>query len=217
MLTHLFFHRTLRGLGWGWGRTRYQALSYVLPVAYAAPVYLLVWLTGLGGFQESPVTNVLLLISVGTLFSVFSGLGEEIGWRGFLVPRLATVMSLPKVSFFSGFIWFAWHVPLILGAGYEAGAPAWYSMICFGVMAIGISFAFTWLRLASGSLWTAAILHGTHNLFIQGFFDASTADTGPTEYITGEFGIGLAITAIVVAVVFHRKGDPRPVEASATG
>jgi membrane protease YdiL (CAAX protease family) len=72
------------------------------------------------------------------------------------------------------------------------------------VLVIGISFAFAWLRLKSGSVWTAAILHASHNIFTQSIFDQLTRDTGFTTYITTEFGIGMAATAAIVAVVFWR-------------
>jgi len=56
-----------------------------------------------------------------------------------------------------------------------------------------------------GSLWTAAILHASHNIFIQGIFDPLTRDTGFTTYITTEFGVGLAVAAIIIAVIFRRQ------------
>jgi hypothetical protein len=61
------------------------------------------------------------------------------------------------------------------------------------------------MRLRSGSLWTGAFLHASHNLFIQGFFTPLTTDTGPTEYVIDEFGCALALTALLVAVVFWRR------------
>jgi membrane protease YdiL (CAAX protease family) len=72
-------------------------------------------------------------------------------------------------------------------------------------MVIGISFAFAWLRLKSGSLWTAVLLHASHNLFIQGIFTPLTQDSGPTMYWIDEFGIGLALGAVVVAYLFWRR------------
>jgi hypothetical protein len=48
-------------------------------------------------------------------------------------------------------------------------------------------------------------LHTTHNIFIQGVFDRLTGNTDITPYITGEFGVGLAITSLILAYVFWRK------------
>jgi protein-S-isoprenylcysteine O-methyltransferase Ste14 len=75
----------------------------------------------------------------------------------------------------------------------------------FAVMVLGISFAFAWLRLKSGSLWTAALLHASHNLFVQGIFTPLTTETSLTPYIIDEFGIGLALAGLVVALIFWRR------------
>lgn len=50
--TLLINRRSLRRLGWGWGKTRYQALSFVLPIAYSLVAYGVVWLSGLGGISK---------------------------------------------------------------------------------------------------------------------------------------------------------------------
>lgn len=225
LLTRLLWQRNLGGMGWGWGKTRYQLMSYALPLAYAGPVYLLVWLFGWGGLDFavaeevvtrlgmdtlSPSLTVLVFLVVaatlGVAMSCVSALGEEIGWRGFLVPELAKVTTFTRTALISGFIWSLWHYPILLFAGYRGpSTPRWYSLACFTVMVLGISFAFAWLRLRSASVWTGMFLHATHNLFIQGVFDPFTRDAGPTKWLTGEFGAGLALTGMVVGLYFWRK------------
>jgi|SRR5688500_15002780 len=208
IVTRLIFHRNVRGLGWLPGAPRWLALAYVLPLAYAGVAYGFVWLTGLGAVDLNRFTTpVVTFIALGTLQSLLSATGEEIGWRGFLVPSLARRMSFTRTAFMSGAIWAAWHAPLIVFADYNAGTPAWYSLLWFVVMVIGISFPFAWLRLRSGSLWPAAVLHATHNLFIQAFFDRVTVDTGRTLWLTTEFGAVLALSAVVTAFVFWRARD----------
>jgi membrane protease YdiL (CAAX protease family) len=180
-------------------------LAYILPVIYATVVYGLVWLTGLGGFDLTRFkTPVVTFLVVGLLQSLLSATGEELGWRGFLVPTLAKTMSFRQTALISGSIWAAWHVPLIIGADYNGGTPAWYSVRCFAVMVISMGFPFAWLRLRSGSVWPAAILHASHNLFVQAFFDRVTVNTGPTRWITSEFGVGLALAFVALAWIFWR-------------
>ena len=205
LVTRLIFQRNLRGQGWRPGPIRWLALAYVLPLGYAGVAYCLVWLAGLGSVDLGRFRlNVATFLVVGSLQSLMSATGEELGWRGFLVPTLARSMSFTRTALVSGAIWAGWHVPLIVFADYNAGAPAWYSVICFVIMVLGVSFPFAWLRLRSGSFWPAAILHATHNLFVQAFFDRVTVDTGPTEWFTSEFGAALAVTAVVTALVFWR-------------
>lgn len=216
LVTMLAFRRNVRGLGWQRGPVRYLLLSYALPAVYAGVVYGLTWLLGWGALttervpegQPWPVfalTNATVLFLAGGLLPA---LGEEIGWRGLLVPQLARLTSFTKTALISGAIWAVWHYPMILFAGYHGDTPRWYALLCFTVMAVAMSFAFAWLRLRSGSLWTAVILHAAHNVFIQTIFDPLTRDTGFTAYITTEFGIGLAVAAVVVAVLcWSRRGD----------
>ncbi|MDA2914097.1 CPBP family intramembrane metalloprotease [Acidobacteriia bacterium AH_259_A11_L15] len=229
LLTRLLFQRNLRGQGWGWGRWRYQLLSYALPLLYAAVVYIPIWLTGLGAFNPSffdqvalrfgweQTSQLALLLkylgfaaTVGVAGSCLSALGEELGWRGFLVPELMKLTSFSRTCWLSGAIWALWHYPVLLLADYRGAGPLWYSLLCFTVMVLGISFLFAWMRLKSGSVWTGMFLHATHNLFIQGVFDPLTADTGITGLLIGEFGVGLAIVGILVGYFSWRQRHQLP-------
>lgn len=212
----LRFRGTLKGLGWGFGGGRYWAAAYFVPVLYALATYALVWASPLGDVDWEVLGRLRsrwYLLLLGTLTSCLFALGEEIGWRGFLVPRLARLYGFDRTAIGSGLIWAVWHYPLILFGGYSGGAPAWYSILCFTVLVVGISYLYAWITLTSGSVWPAVLLHGSHNLYVQGVFDRATVDTGPTAYWTGEFGAGLAIAAVLVAVVARRL--PRAFEAEA--
>ena len=205
LITRLIFQRNVRGEGWGIGAPRWLALAYLLPLGYAAVAYGLVWLTGLGGFDLSRFeTPWLTFVAVVSLQSLLFATGEELGWRGFLVPVLASTTSFRNTALISGAIWAFWHMPLIIFADYNNGAPAWYSVICFAAMVVALGFPFAWLRLRSGSVWPAAILHASHNLWVQGFFDRVTVDTGLTNWLTSEFGVGLALTVSATAWLFFR-------------
>ena len=207
LVTRLIFQHNLRGEGWTWRRatTRWAVLAYLLPLGYATLAYGLVWLTGLGGVDLGRFrVSVAYFLAYGSLASLLSATGEELGWRGFLVPTLARTMSFGRTAVISGAIWAAWHVPLIVFADYNGGTPAWYSVLCFVVMVVSLGVPFAWLRLRSGSVWPAAILHASHNLFVQGFFDRVTVDTGPTRWLTGEFGAALALAIVGTAWLFWR-------------
>jgi uncharacterized protein len=228
MLTCKYLGRDVGSLGWKWGEPRYQVMSYLIPLAYATITYSIVWLAGLGGvynktFVDSMIKSFglgplppwaaisLYLVLAGTAGMVGScatALGEEIGWRGFLVPALAKRFSFTSTALISGCIWSVWHYPILIFADYNAGTPTWYGLTCFTVMVIAMSFVFAWMRLKSGSLWTGVLLHASHNLFVQGFFDRITTDTGRTKYVIGEFGAGLAIVCIFFAAYFWmRRGE----------
>jgi membrane protease YdiL (CAAX protease family) len=180
--------RSFRSLAWRWPEGRHIAAAYFIPLAYAAIAYGAVWALRLGGWNSELVTLVtqrfglrgmpacgaftlwfLFTATAGMIRGLSTALGEEIGWRGFLVPELVKQMSYTKLSLLIGIIWAAWHSPLLLFADYNAGTNRWYAMGCFTVMIVSNSFIFAWLRLKSGSLWTAAVLHASHNLFVKPF------------------------------------------------
>ena len=79
-------------------------------------------------------------------------------------------------------------------------------------MVLGISFLFAWMRLKSGSVWTGMLLHASHNLFVQAFFGAQTRRTRVTGLWTTEFGSGLALAALVLAIVFYAKRGELPAQ-----
>ena len=74
----------------------------------------------------------------------------------------------------------------------------------YAISIIGLSFPFAWLTLKSGSLWPAVLFHAFHNQLVQGIIDKLTGKIEITSYITGEFGVGLALTSIVVAYILWR-------------
>jgi membrane protease YdiL (CAAX protease family) len=122
-----------------------------------------------------------------------------------LVPELSKQMSFTKLSLLSGVIWAAWHSPILLFADYNAGTNRWYALACFTVMVVSQCFVFAWLRLKSGSLWPAALLHGSHNMFVQEIFDNLMRDTGRTRWYTTEFGVALALASAALAVYFWTR------------
>jgi membrane protease YdiL (CAAX protease family) len=230
-VTRLLYQRTLRGVGWRVGPWKYEWAGYWIPLAYASAVYLPLWAAGYADFHADAITRLLARLHVGFLWtgagvlvyiliaatvgvatSCISALGEELGWRGFLVPELAKVTSFGWVGFISGAVWASWHMPLIIGADYHGANPVWYSVLCFGVMVVAMGYLFAWIRLKSGSVWPAMLLHASHNLFVQAVFDPLTRHTPFTNYTIGEFGAGLAIAVVVVALIVWRH---RPRAASA--
>jgi uncharacterized protein len=220
LTTRLVFQRTLRGVGWGKPPAWYAWAGYWIPIAYASALYLPLWIAGYGDFNSlgmqhvaarfhltnsSPALTVLAYVlvmgTVGLIPDCFAALGEELGWRGFLVPELNKVTSFGWVGFLSGLIWASWHMPLIIGADYHGDNPTWYSIVCFAIMVIAMGYVFAWIRLKSGSVWPAMLLHGSHNLFVQAIFNPLTRKTPFINYTIGEFGAGLAIALIVVALI----------------
>jgi len=223
--TKRIFGESIRDLPWRWGSWKYVRLGYLIPVAYALPIYLAVWLTGLARFADGEFIEktaetfgwrgfpaiatlalfILFTASIGLVGKTSRALGEEIGWRGFLVPELSKVVGFGGVGLISGAMWAVYHFPILIFADYNAGTPVWFGLGCFTLGVIAESFVFAWLTLRSASLWPAAIMHGAHNLWIQSILTPLTTDAGPTEYLIDEFGIGLVITTLIAAIIVWWK------------
>ncbi len=160
LLTRLATQRNLGGEGWGLGSLGMLPAAYALPLLYAGPVYLLVWLTGIGGFEPAgwsssrlgadPLLGIWLLLSWGVLLSLFLAMGEELGWRGLLVPELAKLTGFRGTALVSGAIRAAWYMPLVILAGYNGSATQLvFPIVCFTITAMGLSVFMAWLRLAA--------------------------------------------------------------------
>jgi CAAX protease family protein len=225
LLTQRAFGERFAAFGWYPGEIRYWSLAYVIPFLYVFPVYAIVWIAGLGGFDASAFVQgpgkefgfgtlpvpaaligyVLVALTAGFIAGAGGALGEELGWRGLLVPELSRVQGFRGTALISGFLWAIWHYPLVLFGGYSANAPIWFAMSCFTVTIAATGVIAAWIRLRSRSVWPAVILHASHNMVIQLIFTPMMTDTGSTSYWIDEFGIGLAITCTVGAVIVSMK------------
>jgi membrane protease YdiL (CAAX protease family) len=193
-------------------------VGYLLPLIAWLAVYGLTWSTGLGGFSSEALTSetgfgLPLAFAMEATFSVLIlmvfTLGEELGWRGLLVPELSKITSFTQLSLISGVIWTVYHLPILFFADYHSAAPTWYVFLCFIIEVVAFSFVYAWLRLKSGSIWPGVILHASFNLF-EGVFNQLTIDRGYTEYFTTEFGAGLAIAFVLIAYWCWKQRDTLP-------
>jgi membrane protease YdiL (CAAX protease family) len=216
----------VQSLGWGWGAWRWQWLALAIPLGYTTIAYSIVWLLGYGAFPDAKfvistraslgwtgapdwlvLSGYFLLIgSAGMALSMAFALGEEIGWRGFLAPQLTARFGLKVGALLTGLVWTAWHLPLVFFADYNNAAPSWFGVTSFTVLMLGMSVIMAWLRVNSGSLWTAALFHASHNQFIQVFFTPATSSRGAnTLFAIDEFGFALPAVVLVVAIVIWRR------------
>ncbi len=140
----------------------------------------------------------LLIPAVITLaFSIFPGsaLGEEIGWRGYALPRLQAGRSALSASLILGPIWALWHLPLWL-TGDPFKTPTFY--VPFAVSVIALSVILTWVyNSTGGSLLMVVLLHATINLPMTLVID----DLGSRATVPVLLYWGLMIVAAIVVVI----------------
>ncbi|MDR6169143.1 CPBP family intramembrane glutamic endopeptidase [Curtobacterium sp. SORGH_AS_0776] len=105
----------------------------------------------------------LVNLPIGIAITAIAATGEEIGWRGWLLPKLLPLGTGWALSL-SGAIWGLWHAPaILLGLNYEQRDPLGIIMMTIGCVGAGVLIG--WLRLASGSLLPCVLAHAALNSF----------------------------------------------------
>ncbi|MCY7295195.1 CPBP family intramembrane glutamic endopeptidase [Alteromonas sp. a30] len=230
--TCLIRKRKFSSLGWQWRSgqegSKYQYINYLIPLLIALVSYLVIWLFGFGDVYNADFLSTLkdnynlshwnnlaiLLLHIGIIATISfvvslpSILGEEIGWRGFLVPELAKIMPFAGVALVSGLIWSLFHWPLIfLGLYGNDVTPLPYQLLVFSVFITSTGTIMAYFRLKTQSVWPAVFYHGSSNIFIQKLFTPITVTTTNSAWYIDEFGAVLAITATLVALYYLKKGN----------
>lgn len=125
--------------------------------------------------------------------SVIMGMGEEIGWRGFMYPELKERFGRTKGRLLGGVIHGTWHFPLMLLIGYEygydyIGAPV-FGLFVFCIFTVTTGIITDYIYEKSGSIWFAGMLHGTINssfnpyMTMKGYY--------PDRTVLGPSNVGL--------------------------
>ena len=180
-------------------------LAVVFPVVIGLIAYGFAWATGLVGFDQPPIgdlVKIFSLFALGVMVSFVVSSGEEIGWRGYMLTRLIDA-GVPRPVLVSGLIWALWHVPVVLAGGYAAGPSPLLSAALLMVGITSFGYVIARLRLETGSVWPAVVLHTAWNSIIQGPFDGATTGAGATLWV-GDSGILTTFVLVVAAVIFSR-------------
>ena len=139
--------------------TRWQAPPTVwvaavgIPFVVAGLVLALDLVAGGRGSGLGGVTAIEILIFVLVI-------GEEIGWRGFLLPRLRARLSLPAAGLVTGLIWTVWHLPIYLAPGQGFGA---FALFACWVVPLAVVMAFV-VERGRFSVPVATVMHGSANV-----------------------------------------------------
>jgi membrane protease YdiL (CAAX protease family) len=198
------FTSTLTLRRWGATGARVILVPLAVPLAVYGAAYAIAWSVGLahwspggGKWTTWPkiAANLLINLSILGVVGTFTAMGEEIGWRGYLQPRLdaagirwsVVIVWLSQISY---------HAPLVAGAGYLNGSSFFTSLGLFAVGDLPTSFLFAWMSYRARSLWPAVFLHSFHNTISQWLFPKLFAG-GDNELWLAEGGL-LPVAGYVV-------------------
>ena len=141
--------------GWLW------LLALLGPFAAMSLVVLVGLATGTLQRGTAPLSPLRLLVVFLAMAVLDGPLGEEIGWRGYLLPRLLERLGPLAASLAVGAVWWLWHVPLYSADGRELTLAAWATYLA---TTLALSTVFTWFWLRSGgSTLMSILLHDASN------------------------------------------------------
>ena len=138
--------------------------------------------TGLSAITLAPPINMLFAV------------GEEAGWRGYMMPQLKERFGLLNGRLLGGVIWGVWHWPIMLLTGYEygtnyLGAPA-LGLVVWCVVCFALNTLLDWLYEKTGCIWVSAIAHGAFNA-VAALFTVLTYPADAYYNVLGPTPIGL--------------------------
>ena len=136
----------------------------------------------------------LLAVTLAPLANMIPAVGEEAGWRGYMMPRLKERLGLLNGRLLGGVIWGVWHWPLMLLVGYEygtnyLGAPL-LGLVVWCVVCFALNTLLDILYEKTECIWVPAVAHGAFNA-IAALPQVLTNPADPYYNVLGPIPIGL--------------------------
>ena len=207
------------------GNGKYYILAIALPIIYTAIEDVLNVAVLGSKFDPNAAFEIAEVSAVGYTASIFFNiaislalfpvyLGEELGWRGYLFPKLKTVMNRPASYIVCGIIWGVWHTPAIidgLNFGKDYAGYPYVGILLMCVFCIGTGIIFTWLTEKTNSVYPAAFAHAINNN-ATGLIVALSGTNDDESRVLQFFIVGTAAIFIVAAAciaenIFRRKSN----------
>lgn len=165
------FRDGFRGAGWNWGKPRHYLFTFLLALFIFALPTVLELAFGLrvnpGGLELAAIPGA---FAAGFILTLLPGFGEEFGWRGYMLPRMARSMTTRKALVLHGIIWWAWHLPTLVGMAVNGGfigGPVWIrvaAMLAVTLLpSVMNAVIFAWVWSWSGSLAVVSAYHAAYD------------------------------------------------------
>jgi membrane protease YdiL (CAAX protease family) len=179
--------------------------------AVGLAVLALLGLTSLASLQVSgSATGIIGNLLIGFAFATVMSFAEEVGWRGYLLPRMFGYGVIPAMLLV-GFLHGTWHLPLLLTTNYyHSGGNPFVVVPMFLVTLTLAGVFYGVLRIWTGSIWPVAVAHAAVN-FAWDIASELSVTKSPMvlEYVGGESGVvmiaGLAIFNVILLRIFRTE------------
>jgi uncharacterized protein len=187
---------------------RWYAIALGLPTVLAlttAGVQLLLGGPAAIQFGGLSVLNIVLFVFV---------VGEELGWRGYALPRLLATKTALVASLILGVLWGAWHLPTF----FVPGAPQYgLPFSAFVILTVAYSILFTWIYIHTrGSVLISTLLHGSIN-FSQGFFLGGMDPAREYWLLVAVYGAAALAVALMFGPNLTRKTSIQATKTATAG
>ena len=184
-------------VGWKW----YLVAILLLPTLRFAAIPLTAWLTRVPADYSHPMIREVVPLDVPLFYMVLPWIlfeiitnGEEMGWRGYILPRLQAKYNALVSSLIVGVIWTVWHLPKFFGTGVNGNL----SFFWFTVFTVSVAVLYTWLYNSTrGSLLLVTLFHASGNT-VGVFLPVKFAVTG--GILSNLETVFFVIAAIVVTI-----------------
>jgi uncharacterized protein len=194
--------------GLGLHRSGRQAWPFaiLMPLPVLLFSYGIVWNTSIASLVMPSLSGSMLEripdFLIGLVIGLFFTLGEEIGWRGYLLPRLLPLGSMCAMLL-TGLLHGIYHLPLMLLTPFYHGEGNRFIILPLFLLTLTLAgLVYGYLRLTTNSVWPAALMHLAFNTY-WAYLSAFTVAVSPLalEYLAGESGL-LTIFSIVAVVLW---------------
>lgn len=173
-------------------------------VLFIFPVLILVIILSLSMLVVPELKPTFL--QIGILFGLSAGFLEEIGWMGFVYPKMRLRFSILRASIYLGLIHALWHgVADFLGNFYSFGENWLPYFAGFFVFVVALRVIIAWVYENTGSLLLAQLIHASSSGFLS-IFVARTELSGETWYI---FYAAYAVVIWLVAAIIILRNEGR--------
>lgn len=187
------------------GRWQVPARFYLFAVAYLAVIKLAAAVLHralLGTWPTFGTTPWPLMLGA-ILVSTWVQAGEEIGWRGYALPRLAARLGLSGASVMLGIIWALWHLPLFFIPGTGSDGQS-FPIYLLHVTALSVAMAWLYWR-TDGSLLLVMVMHASVNNTTDIIPAAVPGATNPLSFAGSSTALYTLVLSWLVAALFIRR------------